>query len=89
VIGKVRTQRFVARIDRAPLPGTPTQHELAAANALQAASAALGRAQTDLLLMVLVDDLPWTTVARQTKVDRHTVVERTRRALEALVGVIR
>jgi hypothetical protein len=84
VVGQVRTQRFVARIDQTTPPGTPTQHELAAANALRAACTALGRAQTDLLLAVLVDDQAWARIARQTGVDRHTVVARTVRALAAL-----
>src|SRR6516225_4475901 len=48
VVGRMKTQRFVARIDQAPRPGALSQRELVAARSLKTANAAIGVRRTRL-----------------------------------------
>jgi hypothetical protein len=84
VVGRIKTQRFVARIDQAPRPGMLSRQELVAARSLQAASAAIGVRRTRLLTALLIDDLPWTTMAKRFRCHRTTAVEQCVEALEEL-----
>jgi hypothetical protein len=86
IVGRVKTQHFTGRIDQAPQPGTRTLRELQAARALKNASAAIGARRTQLLTALLVDDLPWTVMAKKFRCHQQTVVDRCVRALQALAS---
>jgi len=85
-LGRVRTQRWVARIDQASQPDALSQRELVAARSLKDASAAIGARRTRLLTALLIDDLPWTVMAKRFKCERHTIVEK---CVEALIVLAR
>ena len=61
-----------------------SRQELAAARSLQAASAAIGVRRTRLLTALLIDDLPWTVMAKRFRCHRTTAVEQCVEALEEL-----
>jgi hypothetical protein len=84
-LGRLPTQKWLARIDGSRQPGNGvTEAMLAAASALRASALALGPRRVGLLLAAVIQERSWSDLGRQLGVSNKTAKTRVLEAIGAL-----
>jgi hypothetical protein len=84
-IGRMRTQRWIMRVDGEVRSGSGmAEYQLTAADRLRRAAEALGPARVALLQWVIVEEMTWRDIAARLSLCPKTTVKRAVEAIAAL-----